>query len=234
MGNLLPISQLKHVIQKRLVRLVAVGGLFAGAIGAPILLTGGTAEAAACGTATLAGTSCTRTGTLNLLAGPLTLTSPSALAWSVTDNGLNQSLVDTTTAQQSYLVNDATGSGDGWRVTASATTFTTGAATLPNVGTFLTFGGTNPLLVTNAPSPVCSAGATCLLPTNTSTYPVQFTTAAASPSPATIYDTAPNTGLGSIVIGGGANHDGWWLNVPANAVAGTYTSTVTLQIVSGP
>jgi hypothetical protein len=26
----------------------------------------------------------------------------------------------------------------------------------------------------------------------------------------------------------------WWLPIPANAFAGTYTSTITLSIVSGP
>jgi len=159
-------SHLKHVIRKRLVRLLLAGGLVTGAIGAPALLAAGTAQAAACGTATLAGTNCTLTGTLDLLAGPLTLTSPTALAWSGTNNGLNQSLVDTTTAHQSY--------------------------------------------------------------------PVAFTTAATSPTAVTIFDDAALTGLGSITVGVGANPVGWWLNVPASAIAGTYTSTVTLEIISGP
>ena len=215
-------------------RLLVAGGLLTGAVGAPVLLTAGTAEAGACGTPILSGTSCTLTGTLNLLAGPLTLTSPTALAWSGTDNGLNQSLVDTTTAHQSYLVNDATGSGAGWHVTASASTFTTGTAALANSGTFVTTGSTSSITSANAPSPVCSSGSTCLLPLNTSTYPVAFTTAATSPTALTIYDAPALTGLGSIIIGGGANPVGWWLNVPASASAGTYTSTVTLQIISGP
>jgi hypothetical protein len=227
-------SQKMHVIRKRLVRLLLAGGVLTGAVGAPVLLTAGTAEAGVCGGAVVAGTSCTLTGTLNLLAGQLNLTSPTALAWSGTDNGLNQSLVDTTTAHQSYLVNDATGSGAGWRVTASATTFTAGTATLPNSGTLVTTGSTTSVTSALAPSPVCSSGATCLLPTNSTAYPVAITTAAASPTPVTIYDTGILTGLGSIVVGGGANPVGWWLNVPANATVGTYTSTVTLQISSGP
>jgi hypothetical protein len=232
-GYLHAMSQKMHVIRKRLVRLLVAGGLLTGAVGAPVLLTAGTAEAGPCGTAIAAGTSCTLTGTLNLLAGPLTLTSPTALAWSGTENGLNQSLVDTTTAHQSYLVDDATGSGAGWHVTASATTFTTGTAALPDSGTFVTTGSTTSVTSANAPTPVCSSGATCLLPTNTTSYPVALTTATA-PTAVTIYDTAVLTGLGSIVVGGGANPVGWWLNVPASAPAGTYTSTVTLQIISGP
>jgi hypothetical protein len=227
-------SQKMHVVRRRLVRLLVAGGLLTGAVAAPVLLTAGTAEAGACGTPIASGTSCTLTGTLNLLAGPLTLTSPTALDWSGTDSGLNQSLVDTTAAHQSYLVNDATGSGAGWHVTASATTFTTGTAALPNSGTFVTTGSTSSITSGNAPSPVCSSGATCLLPGNTSTYPIAFTTAATSPTALTIFDAPALTGLGSIIIGGGVNPVGWWLNVPASAVLGTYTSTVTLQIIAGP
>jgi hypothetical protein len=228
-------SHLMHLVRKRLVRLVITGGLLTGAVGAPILLTAGTAEAATpCGTAIPAGTSCTLTGTLNLLAGPLTLTSPDALAWSGTSNGFDQSLVDTTTAHQSYTVTDARGSGAGWHVTTSATTFTTGTAALPNSATFSTTGSSTSASSANAPTAACSSGATCLLPTNTTTYPVAITTAATTPTASTIYDTSALTGLGSITIGVGANPVGWWLAVPANAIAGTYTSTVTMQIISGP
>jgi hypothetical protein len=228
-------SHLMHVVRKRVVRLVAVGGLLVGAVGAPIILTAGTAEAAnSCGTAIPVGSSCTLTGTLNLLTGSLTLTSPTALAWSGTSNGFNQSLVDTTTSHQSYTVNDATGSGAGWHVTTSATTFTTGTASLPNSGTFSTAGGTSSVSSTSAPTAACSTGATCLLPSNLTAYPVAITTAATAPTASTIYDTNPLTGLGSITVGIGANPVGWWVTVPASAVAGTYTSTVTMQIISGP
>ena len=223
-----------HVVRKRVVRLVAVGGLLTGAIGAPITLTAGTADAASCGTAIPVGSSCTLTGTLNLLAGTLTLTSPTALAWSGTSNGFNQSLVDTTTAHQSYTVNDATGSGAGWHVTTSATTFTTGTAALPNSGTFSTTGSSSSVSSATAPTAACSTGATCLLPSNATTYPVAITTAATAPTASTIYDTSALSGLGSITVGIGANPVGWWLTVPASAVAGTYTSTVTMQIISGP
>jgi hypothetical protein len=38
-----------------------------------------------------------------------------------------------------------------------------------------------------------------------------------------------------MTIGGPAAHTiGWWLALPAMAYAGAYTSTVTIQIVSGP
>jgi hypothetical protein len=52
----------------------------------------------------------------------------------------------------------------------------------------------------------------------------------------TIYDTAAATGVGQVVIGGSgaANPVGWWLNVPASAFAGAYTSTVTMAVISAP
>jgi hypothetical protein len=188
----------------------------------------------ACGTAIAAGTACTLTGTLGVTTGTLTMTSPSALAWSATETGLDQQLVDPTTAHHSYLVNDATGSGAGWHVTVSATTFTTGTYTLANTGTFVSTGSTASETATTAPTAACSTGSTCTLPTDTTTYPVAITTAPTSPAAVTIYDTSAASGLGSITIGIGALPVGWWVNVPASTKAGTYTSTISLTIISAP
>jgi hypothetical protein len=208
--------------------------LLAGGVGAAALLPAGAARAAACGPATPAGTPCTLTGTLGVNAGALNLTSPTALAWATTVNASDVQAVDPTLAHQSYLVNDATGSGAGWHVTVSATTFTSGAKTLANAGTFVTNGSITAEAATTAPTAACSAAATCLLPTDTTTYPVAITTAASAPTPVTIYDTSAATGLGSITIGIGANPVGWWVNEPATAGAGSYISVVSLQIISGP
>jgi hypothetical protein len=208
--------------------------LLAGGVGGPALLSAGTAQAVACGTAIAAGTPCTLTGTLGVTAGTLTLTSPAALAWATTASGSDQQLVDPTTAHQSYLVNDASASALGWHVTVSATTFTTGTLTLPNAGTFVTTGSVTAEAATTAPTAACSSGSTCTLPTNTTTYPVAITTAASGPTPVNIYAANAATGIGSITIGIGANPVGWWVNVPARTLAGTYLSTVTLQIISGP
>jgi hypothetical protein len=194
----------------------------------------GTAGATACGTPVAAGSSCTTTGTVSLTAGSLTQTSPSSLTWTTTLNGSNQSLVDTTSGDQQYTVNDATGSGAGWHVTVSATTFTNGSATFANTGTFVTNGSVTSVTATAAPTATCTG--TCTLPSNLTTYPVAITTAASSPTPVTIYDTAASSGMGQIIIGGSAQPDpvGWWVNVPASASAGSYTSTITMEIISAP
>lgn len=214
----------------------AVVMLLAGVMGGTVVLNPATAFAAACGTSVPAGSSCTLTGTLTVTAGALTLTAPASLSWAATLNGTNQTVVDTTAADQQYTVTDATGSGAGWHVTVSATTFTNGAHTLANAGTFVNTGSVTSVSATTSPTAACAAAVSCTLPTNSTTYPVAITTAPTSPAAVTIYDTAAATGLGQIVIGGStaANPVGWWVNVPANASAGAYTSTVTLAVVSAP
>jgi hypothetical protein len=219
---------------RRCIRLLSCFAVVAGGLVGSVVVLPGTADAVSCGTPVAAGSTCTLTGTASLTGGTLTLTSSGSLGWATTLNGLNQSLVDTTAADQGYTVNDATGSGAGWHVTVSATTFTTGTHTLPDTGTFVTNGSTSSSTATTAPSATCTG--TCTLPTNSTTYPVGVTTAASSPTPFTIYDTAAGTGLGQMAIGGStaANPVGWWVNVPASTQAGTYTSTITMQIISGP
>jgi hypothetical protein len=207
-----------------------VVAVLAGALSlAWVAVAPGLAGATACGTAVAAGSTCTMTGTLTLSGGTLSLTSPSQLGWSGTLTGSNLSLYDTTAAEQTLSVNDATGSGAGWKVAVSATTFTTGSKTLANAGTFTINGSTSTSSASTAPTATC-AGGTCTAPTDNTTYPVAVTTAASSPSQYTIYDTAASTGLGSFTI----SPVGWWLAVPASTVAGTYTSTVTMEVTSGP
>jgi hypothetical protein len=220
---------------RRFVRMLAVLAFLTGSL-APVFiaLTPDAASAGACGSAVTAGTSCTLTGTLDVTAGSLSQTSPSVLGWDETLNGLDQDLVDTSASDEQYTVNDATGSGAGWNVTVSATTFTNGSHTFPNTGTFSTNGSVVSISATTAPSATCTD--TCTLPTDTTTYPVAITTAASSPTPSTIYETSASSGLGQVVIGGSTAADplGWWLVAPASAYSGSYTSTVTVELISGP
>lgn len=233
-------GHLRNLIRRRDIRFLAAGVLLAGGIGAPVLLGAGAAQAQTCGTATDSGVSCTLTGTLGLTGGTLNLTPPAALGWGTTGTGVDQQLVDNTGggADETYLVDDATGSGAGWHVTASATTFTSTspAATLANTGTFQTNGSVGVESDTTAPTAACATNSSCTLPSDTVDVPVDIITAATSPTPSTIYATGTGSGLGSIMIGGSsaANPVGWWLNVPANTLAGSYTSTVTLAVVSAP
>jgi hypothetical protein len=222
------------ITERRLAPAIGACVLLAGGIIAAALLAAGTARAAACGPATPTATPCTLTGTLGVAAGTLNLTSPVALAWATSANGKDQQLVDTSGSHQSYIVTNTSATGAGWHVTISATTFTSGANTLANAGTFLTNGSVTAEAATTAPTASCGPLSTCTLPANATTYPVAITTAASAPAAFTICAASVNTGLGTILIGVGANPVGWWVNAPAKALAGTYTSTVSLQIISGP
>ena len=75
-----------------------------------------------------------------------------------------------------------------------------------------------------------------MVPVDTTTYPVAIDTAPTLPDAFTIYDASPGTGTGVVALGGpSATHPiGWWIQVPASAYAGSYTSTLTLTLVSGP
>jgi hypothetical protein len=226
---------LLRVIRRRVGPVAGTCALLAGGIGAGLLAGAGTAEAACPGTPVVAGTTCADTGTLTFTAGTLTLLSPTALTWTGAGTGLDQQLVDATTAHQSYVVDDATGSAAGWNVTVSATTFTNGTVSLANAGTFSTNGSITSAVLTTAPTTACTTGATCTVPTNTTTYPVAITTAVSGPTPVKIYDTSAATGLGSITVGlPGAAPVGWWVAVPANAKPATYLSTITLEVLSAP
>jgi hypothetical protein len=168
------------------------------------------------------------------LTGILSLTPPSSLTWAATLSGNTQSVADAVSGDQQFTVDDETGSGGGWHITVAATTFTTGTHTLPNSGTFVLTGSITSVAATTAPSATCVTS--CTPPSSTATYPVSITTAASSPTPATVYDVSAGSGLGPVTLGGhsAANPVGWWINVPANARAGSYTSTVTVAVVSGP
>src|ERR1700686_2762447 len=67
------------------------------------------------------------TGTATISAGSLAFVgSPPNVSFSATLNGLDQTI----SSNEALDVGDATGSGTGWNVTATSTTFTTGSKTL--------------------------------------------------------------------------------------------------------
>jgi hypothetical protein len=172
--------------------------------------------------------------------GPLTLTAPSSLGWAATLTGTSQAVVDPSPPGQQFTVNDETATGPttaaGWHITVAATTFTstTGARTLPDAGTLVLNGSRTSVTATAGPSVACVLS--CTPPGNTTTYPAAITTAASGPTPATVFDAPVKSGLGPVLIGGAtpASPVGWWVNIPAAALAGSYISTVTVAVISGP
>src|SRR5215470_10374469 len=75
------------------------------------------------------------TATATLSAGSLAFVSaPGNMSFSATLNGTDQ----TVTSSQGLDVGDATGSGAGWNITATSTTFTSGGHTLSTSATTVT------------------------------------------------------------------------------------------------
>ena len=116
---------------------------------------------------------------------------------------------------------DTTGTGAGWNLTITSTQFTTGGAT-PH--TLLT----NASTITGVPAPPCASG-TCTAPTNAVTYPVVVPAGATAPTAVKFFNAAAATGMGSFTVTPTVG-----VFVPALTFAGSYSSTLTVSIVSGP
>lgn len=146
--------------------------------------------------------------------GALSLSAPPT----VTFPGVTLSGTDQTVANVSpFDVTDDTGASAGWSISATSTTFTTGPRNLP----------TNATRVTGA-SAVGNLG-TCSAPSNLASYPVVLPAAAVAPPAVKVYraDTASGRGTHDVDIA----HS---LMIPSSASTGTYTSTWTWTIASGP
>ena len=114
-------------------------------------------------------------------------------------------------------VTDATGSGAGWNLQIQGTPLSDGVNGHPA----LIQGVLVPATVAG-----CAPGSTCTPPA-----PNNFVTLAqiSNAGPNKFYSVAPNSGMGVINILVPV-----MVNIPGNAFAGTYTSTLTLGVVSGP
>jgi WxL domain surface cell wall-binding len=144
--------------------------------------------------------------------------SPTAgLALNMPSNPSMSATLDGTDQNVSYspvigLV-DARGTGAGWNLTISATSFSDGAGHTLAPGT-----------VTGA-TQACHAGGTCTLATSSGiTYPLTVSGTAAK-----FFNAAVNTGLGKVDVTPTVS-----VAVPGNSYAGTYTSTVTFVAATGP
>jgi hypothetical protein len=84
--------------------------------------------------------------------------------------------------------------------------------------------------ITSAPTAACnSAYANCSAPTNAVTYPLTVLAGSGPPTATKFFDAASGTGAGVFTVTPTIT-----VSVPQNTFAGTYTSTLTLAIVSGP
>jgi hypothetical protein len=172
-----------------------------------LILTTLSALALTSAAAALAGT-LTTTATVSGTAG-ISLNLPAGPSLTDTLDG-----TDHTVAYAPVLgVVDARGSGAGWNLQISATTFSDGSGHTLAPGQVAS--------VTSA----CKAGSTCTAASSSGiTYPLTISGTAAK-----FFNAAVNSGLGKIDVTPTVN-----VVIPGNAFAGTYTSTVTLAATTGP
>lgn len=156
-------------------------------------------------------------GTETITAGTLSLVAPASAGFTTTTlNGSAQAA----TATQLLQVLDNRGSGAGWNVTLTSTTWTSGGNTLSTAAT------TEPVAPVNA----CDvAGCTLANLNGVVTYPYTVPAAVSAPTATKIFSAALNTGLS-----GQTTTNLMSLAIPANAIAGAYTSTWTYSVVTGP
>lgn len=146
--------------------------------------------------------------------GGLNFTPPTSLAWPSTAlTGRDQSI----TTPLSLSPDDESGSGAGWNLTATSTTFSSGTHALPTSAAQIT-----------AASDTAGTGQ-CSAPANQISYPVTVPAATTAPAAVKVYDASSGSGAGPANVTLTAI-----LAVPGNARAGTYTSTWTLTLSSGP
>jgi len=148
-------------------------------------------------------------------AGSMSLTNGSTAAISDTLDGTDQSVVWTLP----LTVVDARGSGAGWNLTVTSTTFNDGAShTLATGASQMT-----------AVSSSCNGGGSCSNPTNSITYPMTVPAAASAPAAVKLFNSASASGMGRFTVTPSIT-----TTIPGNAYAGSYTSTWTVAAVSGP
>jgi WxL domain surface cell wall-binding len=151
-----------------------------------------------------------------------TVTGAGSLALS---NGATATISDTldgTDQVVSYALplamTDARGTGTGWNLTITSTTFTTGTHSLAAGASSI-----------GSVASACVAGGTCTNPTSSISYPLTVPAAATAPTAVKVFNAAAGTGLGRFTITPSVN-----VTIPGNSYAGSYASTLTIAAISGP
>lgn len=108
--------------------------------------------------------------------------------------------------------------GLGWNTTITSTQFSNGTKTLPVGASTIT-----------AASSACANAGLCTNPTNTIVYPLAVPAGSGPPTAVKFFAAAAGTGKGVFTLTPTVS-----VAVPQNSYTGTYTSTLTISIVSGP
>jgi WxL domain surface cell wall-binding len=150
-------------------------------------------------------------------AGAFTMSSAATASFSATITGADL----TPTYMEALTVTDTRNTPTaGWNLTITSTTLTTGAP----VHTL----STTASRVTGVAVGTCTSGA-CVAPVNSVAFPVTVPAAATAPAAVKFYNTSAAHGEGVYPVTPTIQ-----VSVPGNSFAGSYSSTLTVALVSGP
>jgi hypothetical protein len=151
-----------------------------------------------------------------------TVTGAAALSLSSSATPSLTNLLDGSDQNATYTfplsITDARGNGAGWNATITSTSFTSGSNSLATSASAIT-------LVSSS----CVSGGTCTAPTNSLSYPLTVPAGATAPAAVKFFNAAANTGMGRFTVTPSVS-----VAIPGNSFAGSYSSTVTVAVVSGP
>jgi hypothetical protein len=140
---------------------------------------------------------------------------PGNLSFAATLNGKDQAPTSTLALD----VGDGTLTA-GWNITLTSTTLSTGGGSPHTLSTTAT-------TVQTAPTDTCDS--ICTAATNSITYPYTVPAGSTAPAATKLYDAAAATGVGNQTV-----TPTFTLALPAKTYAGTYASTWTVTLASGP
>jgi hypothetical protein len=168
------------------------------------------------GTVGLLALTMTTVAIASTLTATVTITGPTGMSMTLPGNPSFSDTLDGADQTVSYsallAIVDARGTGAGWNLQIAATSFADG------------FGHSLAPGAVAAVSASCLGGSSCTAAANAIGYPLTVTGVATK-----FYNAAAATGMGKVNVTPTVN-----VTIPGNAFIGTYTSSVTLAVVSGP
>jgi hypothetical protein len=149
--------------------------------------------------------------------GGYNIMAPSSFAWpSTVLTGTDQTI--NATSPISITADDESGAGSGWKLQLTSTSFTSSGHQLPTSAATITSG-----------SAALGTGGCTAVATNTVTYPLTVPAAPTAPTAVDVFTAAAASGAGPQTVSLQPR-----LTIPANAYNGSYSSTWTFTIASGP
>ncbi len=120
---------------------------------------------------------------------------------------------------------DARGSGVGWNLMITSTTFKYVNSDKDKNNDWLSATASHVAGV----SASCATSSTCTVPANSISYPLVIPAAKTLPPPVKFFSAARYTGLGKLILTMMVN-----VQVPKNVENGIYTCTIVISVVNGP